>query len=114
MNYFLTAIPKITLVFFSFLTVLKSQNDYPIVLVHGFMGWGPEEMGSYSYWGGKYDLIKELEEKGHTIYISNVGPVSSNWDRAVELYYQIKGGQVDYGKGHSDTYGTIRKPKNKK
>ena len=26
------------------------------------MGWGPEEMGSYIYWGGKYDMVKEFEE----------------------------------------------------
>ena len=22
------------------------QNNYPIVLIHGFMGWGPGEMGT--------------------------------------------------------------------
>ena len=22
-----------------------AQNNYPIVLIHGFMGWGPGEMG---------------------------------------------------------------------
>ena len=113
-NRYKVKIQRTILLLFVLLSQVKSQNKYPIVLVHGFMGWGPEEMGSYSYWGGKYDLIKDLEEKGHTIYISNVGPVSSNWDRAVELYYQIKGGQVDYGKGHSDVYGIIRRPKNKK
>ena len=30
-----------------------------------------------------------------------------------ELYYQIKGGQVDYGKGHSQLFGIIQKPKGK-
>ena len=89
-NLFKAKIQRTALLFFILLSLVKSQNEYPIVLVHGFMGWGPKEMGSYSYWGGKYDLIKDLEEKGHTLYISNVGPVSSNWDRAVELYYQIK------------------------
>ena len=106
-------IAKITFLFFAF-SLVQSQNDYPIVLVHGFMGWGPDEMGSYNYWGGKYEMVQEFEKKGHKILVSNVGPVSSNWDRAVELYYQIKGGQVDYGKGHSNTYGIVRKPKNKR
>ena len=92
---------------------LHSQNDYPIVLVHGFMGWGPNEMGPYNYWGGKHDMVQAFEKQGHIIYVSNVGPVSSNWDRAVELYYQIKGGQVDYGKGHSNIYGIVQKPRNK-
>ena len=30
--------------------------------------------------------------------------VSSNWERAIEAYYQLKGGQVDYGKGHAKKY----------
>ena len=96
---------------FSYLT---SQNDYPIVLVHGFMGWGPDEMGSYNYWGGKKDMVEEFEEQGFKVLVTNVGPVSSNWDRAVELYYQIKGGQVDYGKGHAEKFGIVQKPMNKK
>ena len=111
----ISRIAKITFLFFALsFSLLRSQNDYPIVLVHGFMGWGPDEMGSYNYWGGKYEMVQEFEKKGHKILVSNVGPVSSNWDRAVELYYQIKGGQVDYGKGHSNTYGIVRKPKNKR
>ena len=27
------------------------------------------------------------------------------WDRAVELFYQIKGGTVDYGAAHSKEHG---------
>jgi len=99
---------------FNIISYSFAQNNYPIVLVHGFMGWGPDEMGSYNYWGGKYDMKKSLEEKGHQVIVTSVGPVSSNWDRAVELYYQLKGGQADYGKGHSDKFGIIRKPVNKK
>jgi triacylglycerol lipase len=33
-----------------------------------------------------------------------MGPISSNWDRAVEAYYQLKGGVVDYGACHSVKY----------
>ncbi len=99
---------------FNIISYSFAQNNYPIVLVHGFMGWGPNEMGSYNYWGGKYDMKKSLEEQGHQVIVTSVGPVSSNWDRAVELYYQLKGGQADYGKGHSDKFGIIRKPVNKK
>ncbi len=29
----------------------NTGNPYPIVLVHGFIGWGPQEMGGYHYWG---------------------------------------------------------------
>ena len=105
------------IIIFSLLNIISysfAQNNYPIVLVHGFMGWGPDEMGSYNYWGGKYDIKQLLEDQGHQVIVTSVGPVSSNWDRAVELYYQLKGGQVDYGKGHSDKFGIIRKPANKK
>ena len=42
-----------------------AQNNYPIVLVHGFMGWGPGEMGNYSYWGGKEDFVSSLKSQGH-------------------------------------------------
>ena len=102
--------------FFAFISseLLIAKNKYPIILVHGFMGWGREEMGKYRYWGGKVDLEKHLKEKGYTVFTANIGPISSNWDRAVELYYQIKGGQVDYGNAHSELFGLIQKPKRKK
>ena len=93
--------------FFSFLI---AQNNYPVVLIHGFMGWGPEEMGEYSYWGGKENYIKMLRNEGHEIIAVSVGPISSNWDRAIEVFYQLKGGQVDYGFHHSQKNDIIRKP----
>lgn len=102
------------LILFIFLPVqLKGNNRYPIILVHGFMGWGKDEMGDYRYWGGKFDIEQNLKDRGFIVYTSSVGPVSSNWDRAIELYYQIKGGQVDYGQSHSAEYGLIRKPEGK-
>ena len=108
---------KSSLYFFIIFIILSSnifsQNKHPVILVHGFMGWGPEEMGSYKYWGGKYDIEKSLRDSGFEVYTANVGPVSSNWDRAVELYYQIKGGQVDYGSTQVEKYGIIQKPINK-
>ena len=92
------------------LGLLLSQNNYPIVLIHGFMGWGESEMGGYNYWGGHNDFIQSLKENGHIVFQLSVGPVSSNWERAVEAYYQLKGGQVNYGKVHSTKYGIIQKP----
>ena len=89
------------------------KNDYPIVLIHGFLGWGPDEMGGYKYWGGKDDIADLLRQEGHTVFEVSVGPVSSNWDRAVEAYTQLKGGQVDYGKAHSEKFGLIQKPEGK-
>lgn len=77
------------------------------------MGWGQDEMGGYKYWGGNHDFEHFLNEQGFEVYTASVGPVSSNWDRAVELFYQIKGGQVDYGFSHSAEYGIEQKPKRK-
>ncbi len=92
------------------ISISFAQNNYPIVLIHGFMGWGPGEMGEYNYWGGEKDFILSLQDKGYTVFEVSVGPVSSNWERAVECYYQIKGGQVDYGELHSKKFNVIRKP----
>ena len=99
--------------FFLLLNVISGQNDYPIVLIHGFLGWGNEEMGNYRYWGGHKDIQKMLEENGFKVFNVSVGPISSNWDRAIEIYYQLKGGQIDYGYKHSEKYGLIQKPSDK-
>jgi len=88
-------------------------SNHPIVLIHGFMGWGRDEMEGYYYWGGFLDLESYLREQGFSVYTVSVGPLSSNWDRAIEAYYQIKGGQLDYGKEHSKKYNLNQKPKDK-
>ncbi len=106
-------IKKRLILFALSISSLFAQNNYPIVLVHGFLGWGPEEMVGYKYWGGFWDIEEYLEGKGFNIITTSVGPVSSNWERAVELYYQLKGGQVDYGKNHADKFGVIQRPAGK-
>lgn len=111
-------VTKSLFISFLFYTVLSGSslygaNQYPIVLVHGFIGWGPEEMGGYPYWGGNLDLTEYLESFGFEVFTVSVGPVSSNWERAVETFYQIKGGQVNYGKNHSDKWDIIKKPEGK-
>ena len=83
-------------------------NPYPIVLVHGFTGWGPDEMAGYKYWGGRKSIETLLNEAGHKTHTAVVGTVSSNWDRACELYAYIKGGRVDYGAAHAAKYGHER------
>jgi triacylglycerol lipase len=86
----------------------RAENDHPIVLLHGFTGWGPEEMGGFLYWGGNNSIAHMLEEAGHETYTGVVGPVASNWDRACELYAYIRGGRVDYGAVHAETHGHER------
>ncbi|KAF1788730.1 Alpha/Beta hydrolase fold [Phytophthora cactorum] len=78
--------------------VSHATNTYPVVLVHGFGGWGRDELLGFKYWGGiQGDIQEELEALGYTVYTASIGPFSSNWDRACELYAQIKGGVTDYG-----------------
>lgn len=82
-------------------------NNYPIILVHGFMGFGRDELLGYKYWGGVVDLQEKLNASGHETYTATVGPVSSNWDRACELYAYIVGGTVDYGEAHAKNLNII-------
>ena len=89
-----------------------AQNTNPIILIHGFLGWGRDEMAGYYYWGGRMDLEVELRDAGFEVYTVSVGPISPNWDRAIEAFYQIKGGQVDYGNDKAQKHGIIQKPQN--
>lgn len=87
-------------------------NSDTIVLLHGFLGWDRGEMFGMKYWGGgwsgKYDLQEYLKSQGHPTVTLGVGPISSNWDRAVEAYYELKGGTVDYGAAHAAKHGHNR------
>lgn len=93
----------------------KFVTDYPYIFVHGMGGWAPDNK-FYSmspYWGGGLwisdnDLIKLLNEQGIEAYAPAVGPLSSAWDRACELYAQLVGGTVDYGEAHSKAHGHDR------
>ena len=83
------------------------QNTYPIIMVHGLGGF--VTLGPLNYWGGlHYNVLADLESNGYTAYPVNIGTFSSNWDRACELYAQIKGGTVDYGEAHASRYGHAR------
>lgn len=87
------------------------KNQYPVVFVHGFVGLvGEDAFSMYpNYWGGtKYNVKQELTKLGYRVHEANVGAFSSNYDRAVELYYYIKGGRVDYGAAHAAKYGHKR------
>lgn len=79
-------------------------NDPAFVFVHGLSGWGSYEfyykfMPYWGLFGG--DLIRFLRMKGFPCYAASVAPTGSAWDRACELYAQLAGKKVDYGKVHS-------------
>jgi triacylglycerol lipase len=82
-----------------------AANDDPIVLVHGFLGFGPEQFprSGFLYWGGNNDIAAQLRNyRGpHTVFTAVVGAIASNRERAAELYAQLKGGCVDYGARHA-------------
>ncbi len=87
----------------------EDGNQYPIALLHGFTGWGRDEMFGFKYWGGlEGDLQEILNQHGYRVYTLAVGPVSSNWDRACEAYAQLVGGTVDYGASHAAQHGHAR------
>ncbi len=87
------------------------KNEEPFIFVHGLNGWGGAEdiNGIVPYWGATTgDLMSYLQGEGYECYSASVGPLSSAWDRACELYAQIAGTTVDYGVVHSEKYNHDR------
>ena len=80
------------------------QNYSPIILLHGFTGWGRDEALDLNYWGGIVDVQEHLKEHDFQVFTTASGPISSS----CEIYAQIKGGTVDYGKAHSENHGHNR------
>ncbi len=81
------------------------------IFVHGAGGWGQyDPINRYvPYWGmlGP-DLITYLNENGFESYAASVAPARSIWIRACELYAQLSGSRVDYGRVHSEREETAR------
>ena len=83
------------------------KNKNPFVFVHGMFGWG-SSVGIDKitpYWGATTgSLMKYLKNSGYDCCCASVGPVSSAWDCACELYAQLMGTKVDYGVAHSQKF----------
>ena len=87
------------------------KSNYPYVFVNGLFGYGPDsKLDQYlPYFGSsKGSIINYFEENGLEAYEASVGPLSSAWDRACELYAELTGTTVDYGKAHSERTGHER------
>ncbi|MGH7843448.1 MAG: lipase [Candidatus Binataceae bacterium] len=78
---------------------MKSNH---IVFVPGIFGWGPGELGDFSYWGG---ALQQFDRTRFTTHWAKCGPISSFHDRACEVFAQIRGTQVNYGSAHSTAEG---------
>lgn len=89
---------------------MKKQG-YPYVLVPGMSGWG-DTSALYKvlpYWGfARFDIAQVLNARGYETHVASVSPLGSAWDRTCELYAQLTGTRVDYGKAHSEKYGHAR------
>ena len=71
----------------------KWNNDYPIILVHGYMGYAPDSCFFGNYF--QHALQKNVllrgsnyreDEENKDIYIALISPISGIHDRACELY----------------------------
>jgi len=94
-------------------TASAAQDERPLILCHGIMGYGPDEgitklLGNYYGSLAEGDLAATMRKNGQNVYEADVSPLGSVWDRACELYACIKGGTVDYGAAHSAKYGHDR------
>ena len=86
-------------------------TNYPYVFVHGLSGWGSYDstyklMPYWGMFGG--DLMQYLNDKGFHAVCASVSPRGSAWDRACELYAELTGTRVDYGKAHAQRCGHAR------
>ena len=91
-------------------TQQSGAERYPTIYVHGLMGWGEHDQiyAVTPYWGLTSDLMPYLTGECYESYAASVGPLSSAWDRACELYAQLTGTTVDYGAAHAAEYGHAR------
>ncbi|MBQ0135693.1 MAG: hypothetical protein KBS43_03045 [Oscillospiraceae bacterium] len=90
---------------------MEKLNNYPVIMVHGFLCWGTESkinkfFPCFGMWHG--NGRESILEAGTPCFTPHVGPFTSMWDRACILYAMIKGGRVDFGKVHSEKMGHDR------
>ncbi len=87
--------------------VVETKNKFPIVFVHGAVGWGETDLWNkvMRYYGWtRTDIPQMLRTIGIEACAPALGPYNCIWDRACDLWAQLVGGTVDYGKVHAERY----------
>ncbi len=87
------------------------KSDLKFIFVHGLSGWGNydpinERVPYWGFFGG--NVADYLNTQGYDCCCASVDPYGSAWDRACELYAQLTGKVVDYGKEHCSRSGHAR------
>lgn len=91
--------------------MFEHKNLYPVILVPGVVGYGEETLihNVFPYFGlTSTSYEKVIKSMGMECHTPTFEILSGTWDRACELWAQIVGGTVDYGKAHSAKYGHPR------
>ncbi|EHK22572.1 uncharacterized protein TRIVIDRAFT_60579 [Trichoderma virens Gv29-8] len=68
--------------------IATGDKSVPIVF-----GWGAPLFGAINYFGGEIDIATLLANEGYTVIVASIAPISSNYERACELYRQLTFGQ---------------------
>ena len=65
------------------------RNDYPIVFVHGYLGYSPDQCCVGAYFKHAFKVIDP--HQSDDIYLTVTSPIACVHDRACELYQQLVG-----------------------
>ena len=88
------------------------KTNYQYVFVSGFWSWGTykkcyDKSPYWGFWTGE-NYVKSFNASGIPFVAADVSPLGSAWDRACELYAQLTGTVVDYGRAHSEKFHHTR------
>jgi len=88
----------------------RNEEMLPNVYVGGLFNYGEQTplWHSMPYPGIINNLQNLITAEGFEFYTASTGPFSSTWDRAANLFAELTGTRVDYGKAHSREHGHAR------
>ncbi|MDR1734599.1 MAG: hypothetical protein LBR73_06965 [Oscillospiraceae bacterium] len=91
-------------------TSAQTKQKYPIILVHGMLALPMPDwlISGKQSWLYTQTMLNYEPFTDYEVYAPGIGPVSSSWDGACELYAQLTGTTVDYGEAHSKAHNHPR------